>query len=256
MDALGALSSEIASVVGHLIRYPTGVGQDWRFIPATPEHGHRTPADADTPILFIPGLADNKSIFAAARQALATTGRTTVGSFGYHAWDRDVRAIAARLATRVEQACADTGAARVHLVGHSLGGLIARYYVQRLGGGARVDTVVTLGTPHSGTLAAWLLAPVPLVRQLRPNSELLAELAADTPACPTRFLAISSDIDEFVLPPRRGVMEHPDLIIRNVVLSGVGHLGLPSHPQVVREVCDALGPATPLPGAGIESVAG
>ena len=47
---------------------------------------------------------------------------------------------------------AETGFERIHVIGHSLGGLIARYYVTRLGGDARVHTLVTLGTPARGHL--------------------------------------------------------------------------------------------------------
>ena len=53
-----------------------------------------------------------------------------------------------------------------------MGGLVARYYVQRLGGDVRVHTLVTLGTPHGGTLPARLF-PHPLVRQLRPGSDVV-----------------------------------------------------------------------------------
>lgn len=244
MGALRAVSSEIASVVGHLVRYPSGLGHDWRIVANDPKHASANADGVDTPILLIPGLADNKSIFVVLRRALAAHGCGTVASFGYSPLDGDVRAIARRLAARVEQLCASTGARRVHLVGHSLGGLIARYYVQQLGGSVRVDTVATLATPHAGTLAAWLLAPLPLVRQMSPGSELLVELAGAAPACRSRFLVFSSDFDEFILPPRNGSLTHPDLIVRNVVLPGVGHLSLPSHPQVVSELCAAFGPAT------------
>jgi triacylglycerol esterase/lipase EstA (alpha/beta hydrolase family) len=47
-----------------------------------------------------------------------------------------------------------------------MGGLVARYYVQRLGGDERVHTLVTLGTPHAGTRWARAL-PHPVVRQLK-----------------------------------------------------------------------------------------
>ena len=57
-----------------------------------------------------------------------------------------------------------------------MGGLIARYYVQRLGGDARVHTLVTLGTPHHGTRAARLI-PRGVCKQLSPSSEIIAELA-------------------------------------------------------------------------------
>ena len=63
-----------------------------------------------------------------------------------------------------------------------MGGLIARYYVQRLGGDARVHTLVTLGTPHGGTAAAYLV-PHRLARQLRPDSD------AGRPSCASRHPA-------------------------------------------------------------------
>ena len=49
---------------------------------------------------------------------------------------------------------ANSGYERIHVIGHRLGGLIARYFVQRLGGDAQVHTLVTLGTPHQGTQLA------------------------------------------------------------------------------------------------------
>jgi triacylglycerol lipase len=56
----------------------------------------------------------------------------------------------------------------VHLFGHSMGGLDARYLISRLGMAPRVLTLTTLGTPHRGTpFADWgvhrfksLLSPV------------------------------------------------------------------------------------------------
>ncbi len=44
------------------------------------------------------------------------------------------------------------------LVGHSLGGLVARWYVQQ-GGMDRTQLVITLGTPHEGTLAGRIAHP-------------------------------------------------------------------------------------------------
>ena len=66
------------------------------------------------------------------------------------------------------------------IVGHSKGGLIGAYYVKRLGGHRRVRTLVTMGTPHGGTLAAFLgLAILPLARsvlQMAPGSSFLRRL--------------------------------------------------------------------------------
>jgi len=102
-----------------------------------------------------------------------------------------------------------------------------------------VHTCVTLGTPHQGTQAARLL-PWPLVRQLRPDSELMAELAEPAPGCRTRFLAFYSDVDQLIVPQRRARIDHSDLSARNVRISGVGHLSLPFDGEVVRQISGAL----------------
>ena len=128
----------------------------------------------------------------------------------------------------------------MHLVAHSLGGLVARYYVQRLGGDARVHTLVTLGTPHSGTQAARLGPPYAVLGQLRPGSELLTELAEASPGCRTRVVCVWSDLDQMVVPQHNARMEHPDIEVLEVAVHGVGHMTLPVHPAVVHEVCLAL----------------
>ena len=130
---------------------------------------------------------------------------------------------------------ATTGYDRIHVVGHSLGGLVARYYVQRLGGDARVHTLVTLGTPHSGTVPAYFL-PLRLGRQLRPGSDLMTELAGPAPGCRTRFLAFWSDLDQMMMPKSAAMLRHPDLTARNIRVRGVGHLSFAIDRRVVHEI--------------------
>ena len=155
-------------------------------------------------------MVDNASIFALLRRNLVRRGFGRVVTLNYSPLTMDVRTAARRLAEAVEDVVATTGYHRIHLVGHSLGGLVARYYVQRLGGDARVHTLVTLGTPHTGTVPAYFL-PVRLGRQLRPGSDLMAELAGPAPGCRTRFLAFWSDLDQMMIPKTAARLEHPDL---------------------------------------------
>ncbi|GAB3584133.1 alpha/beta fold hydrolase [Amycolatopsis endophytica] len=239
MTVLRTVAGEIASVVTHAMRYPAGIRRRWA-LPPTP--GNTTFAVPGRPLVVLPGLADNTAIFTDLKIALDRCGAGPVVSFSYSLLLHDVRSAASRLAEQIEQLCEVTGAPKLDLVGHSLGGLIARYYVQRLGGHQRIGTAVTVGTPHGGTVAAWLLSPMPLARQLRPGSDLLTELARPAPQCTTKFVTFSGDGDELVLPARNGRFEHPDLQVRNVVLPGVGHLALAAHRQVVEEICAMFGP--------------
>jgi triacylglycerol esterase/lipase EstA (alpha/beta hydrolase family) len=61
---------------------------------------------------------------------------------------------AAQLATQISAILASTGAPRVHLIGHSQGGLDGRYLISRLGFGNRVATLTTISTPHRGSRVA------------------------------------------------------------------------------------------------------
>jgi triacylglycerol lipase len=194
---------------------------------------------AGTPIILVHGLVDNRSIFTLLRRALRRRGFGQVITLNYSPFTQDVRQVAQRLSALVEKTCEETGYERVHVIGHSLGGLIARYYVQRLDGDARVHTVCTLGAPHAGTFAAHLL-PQKVVRQLRPGSELMQELAQPAPGLRTRFVAFWSDLDQLVVPKASGRIDHPDLPARNVLLRGVGHMSLPIDGRVVREITTLL----------------
>jgi pimeloyl-ACP methyl ester carboxylesterase len=190
-------------------------------------------------VVLVHGLVDNRSVFTVMRRALRRRGFAQVCTWNYSPLQRDVESAAEALGRHIERVCRETGHERVHVVGHSLGGLVARYLVQCLGGDARVESLVTLGTPHGGTLWAHVL-PTPLVRQLRPGSPLIEELAQPSSSCRTRITAVYSDLDQVVVPSVSGRCDHPDLQARNVLLRGVGHMSLPIHRGVVDEVAATL----------------
>ena len=254
LAGLRGAGTELAWVAAHTALYPLGMlGERGRG--AGRETAERFTLDdlpplqrgllmgdvvaAGTPILLVHGLIDNRSTFTLLRRALRRRGFGQVLTLNYSPFTQDVRLVARQLADLVEQTCEQTGYERVHVVGHSLGGVVARYYVQRMGGDARVHTLCTLGSPHSGTYAAHLL-PTRLVRQLRPGSELMRDLAAPAPGCRTRFVSFWSDLDQLVVPQRRARIEHPDLIARNVLLHGTGHMSLTFDRTVVREISQLL----------------
>jgi triacylglycerol lipase len=59
-----------------------------------------------------------------------------------------------QLKQRVDQALAQTGAAKVHIIAHSMGGLDARHMIVDLGMADKVASLTTIGTPHRGTILA------------------------------------------------------------------------------------------------------
>jgi pimeloyl-ACP methyl ester carboxylesterase len=194
---------------------------------------------AATPVLLVHGLADNRSVFARLRAVLHRRGYGVVHAVNHSVLTSvhgDIRGAAAELGAHVQRLRDRTGADRVHMVGHSLGGLIARYYVQRLGGHAVVDGLVTVGSPHRGSRAAALLPPTRLVRQLRPGSELISELDAPAAECASRFLAVWSHLDATMVPRASARLDHPDLEVEHFELDHVGHIAMVNNPRVLHHI--------------------
>ncbi|WP_329397041.1 alpha/beta fold hydrolase [Streptomyces lydicus] len=281
--------TELAVLAGHLLLYPTGISQERPLSPELPLPRPAPPGDtapaantwgtgdavdghgaadvprpgaaappsllptegrARPPVLLLHGFIDNRSVFVLLRRSLLRHGWRHVEALNYSPLTCDLRKAAELLSRHVEEVCRRTGHRRLDLVGHSLGGLIARYYVQRLGGDARVRTVVTLGTPHSGTRVAPLMSAHPIVRQMRPDSEVIAELSLPAPNCRTQFVAFWSEEDQVMVPATTARIDHPDLITYNVHVAGVGHLALPVNGAVAAGIREALAAVEAPAGEG------
>jgi pimeloyl-ACP methyl ester carboxylesterase len=260
------LVTEAASIATHVAFYPAGVRaararavDRYSLAGLGPLQrglliGH--PAAAGMPILLVHGLVDNRSIFARLQRTLRRRGFGHVETVNLPLYAIDVPTAARLLGAVVTDVLGRTGYPQVHIVAHSLGGLVARYYVQRLAGDERVHTLVTLGTPHGGTRLAHLVprvVPYRLVASLRPGSPLLTELAEPAPGCRTRFLAIGGGLDS-VVRPESAALRHPDLDGLNVTVPGLGHHALPFNGDVAHGIAAALAdldgpvtwPATPI----------
>jgi triacylglycerol lipase len=88
----------------------------------------------------------------------------------------------------------------IDLVGFSMGGLISRYYLQRLGGIRRVRNFVTIGTPHRGTWTAFLRAN-PGAHNMRPKSAFLSDLNRDIEMLErVSFTSIWTPLDLMIVP--------------------------------------------------------
>ncbi|MGH3745545.1 MAG: esterase/lipase family protein [Mycobacteriales bacterium] len=250
LGASAVLGLEAAWLGARIAGYPLGLRPERPRRNADPyrtsdlkPHQRGLIGAGDVPVLLVHGLVDNRSVFGVLQRQLRRKGFRHVATMNYPILTGDVRSAAALLAEQVESLCGETGADRVHVVGHSLGGIIGRWYVQQMGGDERVDTLVTLGSPHAGTTAAKIL-PISIVRQLRPGSDVLRALAAPAPGCRTRVLSLWSDRDEMMLPRDCARLDHGDLDVRNVQLSGVGHVAMTIHPRVVTEITLALAAPT------------
>ena len=105
------------------------------------------------------------------------------------------------LRTKVNNVLAKTGASKVDLICHSMGGLSARYYIRFLGGRYKVDDYVSLGTPQRGTYVAIIAAWTAGGREMIPGSSFLTKLnyGDETPGT-VHYVAIYAYWDELVQP--------------------------------------------------------
>lgn len=205
-----------------------GSGHERAAVPA----GHRTPA----PVLLLHGYGANSSYWFSAARALTAVG------FPVHAFDcqllrHDIPAAAALCVDRSRKLMRAHGVDRIHLVGHSAGGIVLRHAVQ-LDGLHEASTAVTVAAPHRGAMLA-RCAPGPTARQLRPGSDLLAALAAAPAAPGTRFVSYHSNMD-VIVPGRAAMLLRPDLAAVNHLVKDVGHLSVLYSEDFHRSLAEEL----------------
>lgn len=152
-----------------------------------------------TPVLLTPGFSGQDLVYwNLFRRRLERDGypvyTLTFPGLGL----QDIWTSAERLADRVDEILHATGAEQLNLVGHSLGGLVIRAYVQEMGGDENVGTCATLGTPHEGTLTSLVAILRPACRQMLPGSSFLRELNGAPLDVP--FVNVYSARDSLVVP--------------------------------------------------------
>jgi triacylglycerol lipase len=164
----------------------------------------------------------------------------------------DISASGRALGDTVDAVLAQSGATRVDLVGHSQGGLVARDYVKYDGGAAKVDSLVTLGTPNYGTYIANIVAffglgdciGVIACQQMEIGSSYLNALnAGDDTIGSVRYTNLYTLQDELVRPVGNAAMRDGAanvLIQSQCWLQIVGHVGLILDGTVYSGVVDAL----------------
>ncbi|MDJ0847982.1 MAG: alpha/beta fold hydrolase [Myxococcota bacterium] len=217
-----AIAREALAYLTHALLYPFG-----RRTAGPPP---RRDASLRT-LVFVHGLAANRSSFLALQTVLRLAGhrRQVAVSFPTRG---SIESLALALRRELERRI---GGGRIDLVAHSMGGLVARFYLQQLGGTRRVDRLVTLGTPHRGTHAASFL-PLPLVRQLLPDGPFIRHLNALPPPARTRVTSIVAGRDLLVQPVESAACPFGE--VRR--LDELGHLELLFRPEVFVEVVSAL----------------
>jgi pimeloyl-ACP methyl ester carboxylesterase len=155
----------------------------------------------------------------------------------------DVRRSARRAERALERLAQRARFGRVDVVGHSLGGLVATYWLKCIDHGRRIRRVITLGTPHHGTpfaaLGVLLFGVIsPAVWQMLPGSPFVRRLAALPVPEGSELVALGSRDDSVV--PAQLALPRPAARLRTAVLARVRHVDFLWSREVFGHVAGAL----------------
>ncbi|OUC13852.1 MAG: lipase [Alkalinema sp. CACIAM 70d] len=193
-----------------------------------------TPTDRN-PVVLVHGMWDTCSVFNKMTTSLQKLG-WTVYSLDLIPCNGDasLEELAQQLQTFVAANLPDDRP--FDLVGFSMGGIVSRYYLQRLGGLVRVQRLVTIASPHQGTLIAYgSLRPGSI--QMRPNSTFLNGLNEQIQQLePLNVTSIWTPFDAMIVPAQSSVLP----IAQNIAIPVLTHAWMVSDDRVITAVRQAL----------------
>jgi len=189
MTTLRTVRDEIAALVTTALATPFG------GLTCPDVHGYS--GGRSTPVVFVHGLLGGRANFRTLREHLTARGFHDFTTFSY-APRIDYQRLAPRLGEHIDAVTRETGAERVDVVGHSLGGLVARQLIE-MSGVRNVRRLVTLAAPYFGERFA------------------------------ARELAVFASDDVLVAPPVLGSSGRAHVTI----VPECGHVGILSHPTAL-----------------------
>lgn len=159
------------------------------------------PSFADRTVLFVHGFMAGGPVFDPMRSHVESAARVETVGLTYGPLE-PFEHVAGRIAALARLSAHGRP---VTIVGHSLGGLLARWYLQELGGavdhGGPVDRLITIASPHAGTQKA-RFAPGSLGAALRPGSTILERLRQGRERVPqVAHVAVVAGRDRMISPP-------------------------------------------------------
>jgi triacylglycerol esterase/lipase EstA (alpha/beta hydrolase family) len=210
---------------------------------------------AGRPVVLIHGWTQNRANFVWLTRFLKRRGVGPFFGFNYFSF-QPIETSAKSLSVFIDRVVAHTGSQEIDLVCHSLGGLVARTYVDMMGGHRYVKRVVTLGTPHCGvSYANPRLGPS--VRDMHAETGFVVRLGLAPLPSSVSYLSIYSTHDNIVYPGSASCLGKRGT---DIMVSGFGHFGILFCDEVAEHVHRALaakelGPATASKASDSLSVA-
>jgi len=227
-----AWTSSVLSHVAAIGCYPLGLARAlWRPAPDS--------NTASPPVILIHGLYHNASAWIRYRWALRRAGYGRLYAFQYSSFRSDFHDISAQLERWILEISRAFPGEGVILVGHSMGGLLAKAYAARPDAssqGPPVEAIVTLGTPYGGSKVV-VFGIGRLAKSLAFRSPLIQELGGKPVPPGVPCVALHSPVDNLVLP---AAALRPPSGWREEVTDPICHLAMLYHGPTIRRVVNEL----------------
>lgn len=206
--------------------YPLGILTSIPTIPV-----RRRDSFSNTAVLFLHGVFHNRSAFTYMKNRLAWEGVGEFHDLNLFSTLFSIPKLAARVAKKVEKIKKRAKAERIIIVAHSMGGIIARYYLQKLQRDGEIATLITMGTAHQGAHLS-RFSPLPHLKELAPGSRILDALNACPLPQTTKAVNLYGSHDWILQPKSVALWEG----IENHELQGIGHLGILFSRRAVKQI--------------------
>ena len=186
-------------------------------------------AGANDPVLLVHGWASSGTVWNTMVRNLEREGwrREEITNFSYRTSQSNVTT-ARDIESRVATIRRNTGAAKVDIVTHSMGGLSSRYYIKTLRHEADVDEWVSLGGPNHGTTSASFCFETSCVEMRQRSAFLTALNEGDETPGAVNYATWWSSCDSIINPDESVLLAGA----RNTAAGCVEHIALTSDATV------------------------
>jgi triacylglycerol lipase len=216
---------EVGASIVALNLYPLGI---FEFDTAARKHSRL--AINPRPVLFVHGAIHNWSAFVTLKRRLTKQNWENLYTLNYGTVNSNVLQMVDALGEKVDQIMGETGSSQIDIVAHSLGGIVARTFMTLGEGRGKINTLVTLGTPHQGTNLSFFakgFSRGALDKDLKANSFLIRLLHKTTLPKSSKIVSVYSSFDWTVRPANNAkAAGMPESAFKNVKLDYIGHAGL------------------------------
>ncbi|MEU6390428.1 alpha/beta fold hydrolase [Streptomyces sp. NPDC046939] len=170
--------------------------------PAAAERSAAQPLSTSTPVVFVHGYTGSASNWITAMSVFRANGWSSSNLFAYeyNSYGNNITN-AQGLASYVNTVKARTGADKVAIVNHSMGGLVSQYYLKVLGGNTSVSHLASIAGANHGTTYAGACLIYTTCQQMYPGSSFISQISSgdETPGS-TKYATWYSACDGIIIP--------------------------------------------------------